>query len=243
MARARLLKPGFFANEKLAEVGPWGRLLFAGLWTLADREGRQADRPLFIKGQLFPYDKVPVDKLLNDLAERGFIQRYVVDGDAYILITKWHGNQRPHHNEPDSTIPPPSGLTTSDIVARASEIVGRNPPEAEAVTKAGAKAETEAVAVGPPDQPAKAFIKHEFETRIGFVPPSFQDEFNSYVRFVPEDWFIKAIEVTANEADQPCWAFCKKVIDGAMSRNQPPGSSRGAAVPTSIAEELKRRRR
>ena len=39
MARARILKPGFFANELLADINPYGRLLFAGLWTLADREG------------------------------------------------------------------------------------------------------------------------------------------------------------------------------------------------------------
>ena len=45
MARARNIKPGFFANENLAECDPLARLLFAGLWCLADREGRLEDRP------------------------------------------------------------------------------------------------------------------------------------------------------------------------------------------------------
>ena len=37
--RARNLKPGFFKNETLAEIEPLGRLLFQGLWCMADREG------------------------------------------------------------------------------------------------------------------------------------------------------------------------------------------------------------
>src|SRR5215831_17520559 len=39
MPRTRALKPGFFQNDVLADVEPLGRLLFAGLWTLADRAG------------------------------------------------------------------------------------------------------------------------------------------------------------------------------------------------------------
>ena len=46
MARARLLKPGFFTNEDLCELPAFGRLLFAGLWTIADREGRLEDRAI-----------------------------------------------------------------------------------------------------------------------------------------------------------------------------------------------------
>lgn len=45
MARARNIKPAFFMNDELAEIDPLGRLLFIGLWTIADREGRLEDRP------------------------------------------------------------------------------------------------------------------------------------------------------------------------------------------------------
>ena len=40
MARARNIKPGFFRNADLAELTFEARLLFIGLWTLADSEGR-----------------------------------------------------------------------------------------------------------------------------------------------------------------------------------------------------------
>jgi len=45
MARTRSIKPSFFKNEFLAECEPMARLLFVGLWTLADRDGRLELRP------------------------------------------------------------------------------------------------------------------------------------------------------------------------------------------------------
>lgn len=107
MARSRNIKPGFFYNEDLADVPPLGRLLFAGLWTLADRDGRLEDRIKKIKTQVLPYDDCDIDVLLDVLAEHGFIDRYVVDGKHYIQICKWHVHQNPHHKETASKIPAP----------------------------------------------------------------------------------------------------------------------------------------
>lgn len=106
MARARNIKPGFFRNEDLAECSAWARLCFAGLWTLADREGRLEDRPKRIKGDLFSYDSVEVSPLLEELQRFGFIRRYVVENRGYIQIINFHKHQNPHHKEPQSEIPP-----------------------------------------------------------------------------------------------------------------------------------------
>jgi hypothetical protein len=105
MARARNIKPGFFDNEELAELGPEAMLLFVGLWTLADREGRLEDRPRRIKAQVFPYFDVNVDATLDALAERTFIVRYVVADTAYIQVINFTKHQRPHSNESQSVIP------------------------------------------------------------------------------------------------------------------------------------------
>lgn len=105
MARARNLKPGFFTNDLLAEVAPLGRLLFAGLWTLADREGRLLDRPRKIKAELLPYDDADIDALLAALAERGFLARYQADGVQVIQIVNWSKHQQPHVNERASDLP------------------------------------------------------------------------------------------------------------------------------------------
>lgn len=107
MARSRNIKPGFFKNEQLVELPYATRLLFIGLWTIADREGRLEDRPKRIKMELFPADDLNVERALNELHHTGFIYRYKVDGGAYIQIITFAKHQSPHHKEPPSTIPKP----------------------------------------------------------------------------------------------------------------------------------------
>ncbi|MEN6350774.1 MAG: hypothetical protein ABFD08_15440 [Syntrophomonas sp.] len=114
MARARNIKPGYFINDDLAALGMAAQLLFAGLWCIADREGRLADRPVRIKAQVMPYYDVDVDELLNKLAEGGFIVRYEIDGCKYIQILKFKEHQNPHKNEAQSVIPPLSVKTPDE---------------------------------------------------------------------------------------------------------------------------------
>ncbi len=108
MARTRNIKPGFFLNEELAEVEPLGRLLFAGLWTIADREGRIEDRPRRIKAELLPYDDCDIDKLLDSLHEHGFIVRYKVGGKSYLEVNNFIKHQHIVGTEAESVIPSPS---------------------------------------------------------------------------------------------------------------------------------------
>lgn len=107
MARARNIKPGFFTNDQLAECPMATRLLFIGLWTIADREGRIEDRPKKIKMEVFPADDVDVEAALDDLAGRGFLVRYCVAGVRYVEIVNWHRHQNPHQREAQSVIPGP----------------------------------------------------------------------------------------------------------------------------------------
>lgn len=105
MARSRNIKPGFFTNDELAECSPHTRLLFAGLWTIADKEGRLDDRPKKVKALVLPFDNVDCDELLQQLHDRKFIQRYQVQDGAYIQITNWKKHQNPHCKEAPSEIP------------------------------------------------------------------------------------------------------------------------------------------
>lgn len=107
MARARNIKPGFFTNPEVVEVSFEARLLFIALWTLADREGRLEDRPKKIKMAAFPADSVDVDQMLEELADVGLIERYLVGGMRLINIPNFRKHQSPHHKEPPSTLPPP----------------------------------------------------------------------------------------------------------------------------------------
>jgi len=112
MARARNIKPGFFKNEDLAECSVWARLLFPGLWMLADREGRIEDRPRRIKGELFPFDSVEVEPLLLELEKWNFIKRYESDCKRVIQIVNFSVHQSPHGTEKDSDLPDENGFFT-----------------------------------------------------------------------------------------------------------------------------------
>ncbi len=110
MARARNIKPGFFANEVLVELPVETRLLFIGLWTVADREGRMEDRPKRIRADIFPYDMgLDVDQMLNDLQASGFLIRYDMNGARFIQVVNFSKHQNPHARETPSIIPPPPG--------------------------------------------------------------------------------------------------------------------------------------
>lgn len=107
MARARNIKPGFFANEKLAECDPLARLLFAGLWCLADREGRLEDRPKRIRAEVLPYDVCDADALLDQLQQHGFILRYEACEHRCIQVLNFDKHQNPHMKEAKSSLPAP----------------------------------------------------------------------------------------------------------------------------------------
>ena len=103
MARARNIKPGFFKNEDLGTADPFVSLLFAGLWTLADKAGILEDRPLRIKAELFPYrEGFDINGYLTVLLSFSLIHRYEVNGLKLIQIVNFAKHQNPHHTEKNS---------------------------------------------------------------------------------------------------------------------------------------------
>jgi hypothetical protein len=125
MPRARMLKPGFFKNEELASLPFEARLCYAGLWTIADRVGRLPDKPLRIKAEIFPYDTLDVEPLLQRLHEQHFITRYSANGDGYIAIPTWDAHQHPHPKAPESHIPPQPRQAGGRTVAGHGPVSGR----------------------------------------------------------------------------------------------------------------------
>ena len=107
VARTRSIKPGFFTNDLLGEIHPLGRLLFAGLWCQADRNGFVEYRPRRLKAEILPFDDADVVALVGDLEARGFVKRFEDQGSEWLLITKFTAHQSPHPREPslDLTFP------------------------------------------------------------------------------------------------------------------------------------------
>ncbi len=107
MSRIRTIKPQFFTDDDVGALTPLARLLFIGLWTEADREGRLEDRPKQIRARLLPYDDADMDALLAELERGRFIVRYAVEARRLIQVRSFARHQHVHIKEPASTIPPP----------------------------------------------------------------------------------------------------------------------------------------
>lgn len=170
MARIRSLKPEFFRDDELAELPPIARLLFQGLWGLADKEGRLEDRPKRIKVEVLPYDDCDIDELLDLLSDK-FIKRYQVDGESYIWIVKFKEHQRITGKEAEtqSRIPEYTGKKQRGNTGETPETTGR---------------EGKGKELG---EEGKGFVKGK-----GLPPasptPTGVHEFASVVKFLPESW-------------------------------------------------------
>lgn len=109
MPRSRNIKPAFFKNEQLAECDPWARLLFVGLWCIADRRGVLEDRPRKIRAELFPHDEIDANEKLDQLASHGLIVRYEDDNVRCVYIPTFAKHQRPHQDEKPNDLPAYTG--------------------------------------------------------------------------------------------------------------------------------------
>jgi hypothetical protein len=127
MPRIRNVRPEFFANEDLFGPGvPLElALTFAGMWQLADKEGKLEDKPIRIKGHVWRYrPDIDIDEILTKLAEvmdhdgsPGFIIRYSVGGHRFIKIKNFNKHQALSSSEKGSisSIPnPPSDRQESE---------------------------------------------------------------------------------------------------------------------------------
>jgi hypothetical protein len=134
MARARNIKPGFFKNELLAELPISTRLIFIGLWCLADREGRLENRPKRIKLELLPFDSVDVGQALDELEQHGFIERYEASGLQVIHILNFSKHQSPHGTERDSHLPGKDGALTVNKRGKNGYVLGNQQLDNSALT-------------------------------------------------------------------------------------------------------------
>lgn len=120
--RARNLKPGFFKSEQVCVLEPLTRILFSGLWCLADRNGILEDRPMRIKAEVLPYDNCDIETMLCSMVKNGLIDRYEVEGAKLISIPNFTKHQRPHHAEPAVFAPKPGKGTSSPGIGASSNV-------------------------------------------------------------------------------------------------------------------------
>ncbi|MGE0425709.1 MAG: hypothetical protein AB7O88_25845 [Reyranellaceae bacterium] len=111
MARIRTIKPDFFRHPELwsaeRDSGLPLRVAFAGLWCVADREGRFRWQPLVLKLDVLPFDELDFAVVLDALLAHGFVRKYEVDGATYGVIPSFGKHQLINNREKPSTLPAP----------------------------------------------------------------------------------------------------------------------------------------
>jgi hypothetical protein len=137
--RIRSIKPEFFHHEGLFEAELETKLpirvAFAGLWCIADREGRFKWEPRRIGVQVLPYDGVDFSRVLDALTTRGFVFKYRVGDEYFGCIPSFLKHQVVNNKERASILPDYSenGAITEEIDASAT----REPRDDDACHKEG----------------------------------------------------------------------------------------------------------
>jgi hypothetical protein len=178
VARIRSVKPEFWADEELAmQVSRDGRLLYIGLWNLADEHGRLRGDPRYLKGQLFAYDDdlmpADLDRLVEELVVAGKAVRYRSGPSAYLFLPNLAKHQRLEAAKVESRLPAPSDPSESapvatvraDESARDPDVSARGADQPSLLYGAGSM-EPVAGSMGAPPAPLRAGAASKRGTRI-----------------------------------------------------------------------------
>jgi hypothetical protein len=122
-----MLHPEFFTDPVLADCSDFTRLVFAGLWLLADREGRLLDNVRMIDGAILPHDPRSTAPALAELAAKGRILRYCSPAGNVIQVVNFKKWQHIHPKEAPSKLPDYARNKPGLLPGSARENIGLNP--------------------------------------------------------------------------------------------------------------------
>lgn len=109
--RMRMLNPDFWNDGDVGSLSIPSRLLFIGLISHADDEGRGISDPRQLRKQVFGFDEITVEaveNMVSEIAEKlRNVQFYVIDGKEYYSLANWTRYQKISHPSP-SSLPGPS---------------------------------------------------------------------------------------------------------------------------------------
>lgn len=109
MKHIRHIKGEFFDHEEVNALSLEAALGWIGIWTCSDKNGRFEWKPKTLKHHIFPYrDGIDFEKILNELLDAGFIEKYHVDGQEYGRTPSWKKHQGINTSEAKSNFEYPA---------------------------------------------------------------------------------------------------------------------------------------
>lgn len=111
MARKRMISPEIWESSSFSKLTDFAKLIFIGLISNADDEGKGKANPGYIRSKLFPNDEerrvTDIKKALSDIALTMSITFYEVNGDSLYLLTNWARWQKIDRPTPSKFPNPP----------------------------------------------------------------------------------------------------------------------------------------
>ena len=118
MARRRMIVPEIWQSESFAQLSILAKLVFIGLFSNADDEGRGIANPVYIKSILFPYDDgmrvIDIEKALSEIGQFMSVTLYTHDGRKYYALDNWKKSQTIDRPKPSKLPPPTDEKSISD---------------------------------------------------------------------------------------------------------------------------------
>lgn len=95
MARKRIIDPNIWESPDFATLSLLGKVIFIGMFSLADDEGRGKANPVYLRSKLFPYntEDVSLDDIrhsLEGIKDKMSVIFYSVKGTQYYALTHWN---------------------------------------------------------------------------------------------------------------------------------------------------------
>lgn len=98
MARKRMIDPNIWQSEDFSKLSTLAKLVFIGLFSLADDEGRGRCNPVYLKSTLFPYEEgirsADIDKTLSEISSNMSVIFYSYNGSNYYSLYNWNTWQK-----------------------------------------------------------------------------------------------------------------------------------------------------
>lgn len=234
----RIIKESMCSSEKIAGLTDFEFRLWIGLITQADDAGRGDARPAIIKGRVFPFRErlsiKDIDAALQELAAKGCVSLYTVDGRPYFLFPGWVKHQRvrdckPKYPEPlENYIPPQSAASCGELPQSAALIQS----ESESESNPDISAEPQATHAPP---------VVELPLNDGDIYPVTQEqaaEWGSLYPAVDVMQQLRAMKgwLNANPANRKTRRGILRFVNGWLSREQ----DRGRGAPAKPAEPVRK---
>lgn len=113
MARKRAISPTIWDDPTFGKLSPYAKILFIGLISLADDDGRQRGDKYYLKSNFFKRDKWGpdwVERVKEELCSiMKNVKHYRVGGEEYIQLLTWEKYQKQQkERRVPSQFPPPS---------------------------------------------------------------------------------------------------------------------------------------